>query len=138
MCVTIYVHLSAKALGQFLASPAHDRPGIGAAISENLLHNLVKTGIDFQYVTVQVQHDARLAPQDYRALRDLLWLFPSSEPYIDVIVDAHWWVSTYADPVKHPMPWCCFQPLDWRANPKQEEEEINILPCLDSTCDFLD
>ena len=138
LCVTVHIHLSAKALGQFLALPAHDRPGIGAAISQNLHDDLVSTGIEYEYVTIQVQHDAQLAPQDYRALRDLLWQFPTSEPYCALIMDAHWWVSSYAVPVKHPLPWCCFQPLDWRSNPKQEEVELNILPCLDSTCDFLD
>ena len=86
MCLTLHLHTSAAALGRFLALPAVERRVMGGKLAVHL-HNLLSViSENFDWITIEVTHDARLGPQDYHSLKDLLWLFPCSQ-HADNLVD---------------------------------------------------
>ena len=136
-CVTLRVHLTAEAMGQYLVLAPHERRAVGTGYSEDLVRFVNESVLDnvdnVDHVSILIHHDAVLKPTDYLALRDLLWDFPyavrqhSSEAYA---VDAQWWITTYPSSAK-PMPWDCWHFLGMTV------EEDNRAIYVDSLTEFV-
>ena len=143
-CMTFRVSICPEALGQFLCLSAMKRRVAAAPFISHLLveHHRVWEQLAISmpqvrpYLTIMIQHDAKLRTCDYVALEDLLMVLPMSIDaemlYHNTLgLDTQWWLCSSTCQDKRSMPWAVGH---WFGHDVTENEVEPVY--LDSTIAF--